>query len=299
MLRSIRGLTPPARPCLSCWPFCSQFGGIPVRAQSALPPVLRQVGFDQRLNAQVPLDLTFNDEAGQSVQLGDYFGSKPVILVLAYFRCPMLCTQVLERSGAGACSTCPFDVGKEFNVVTVSFDPRETPEMAAAKKKTYLERYGRPGAEAGWHFLTGERGVDPAPDRGRRLSLHLRRQERPVRPRQRHHDPDAAAGRSRATSTTSAIRPATCGWAWWRRRHNRIGSPVDQVLLFCFHYDPAEGKYGAIVMNFVRLGGVLTVLGHRDVSRRPVAAGAAESTASAKGAACGLASEALSRKRRR
>ena len=120
-----------------------------------LPPALREVRFDQRLNDQVPLDLEFVDETGRPVQLGDYFGEKPVILVLAYFECPMLCTQVLNGLVRGMLDM-PYTVGQEFNVVTVSFDPRETPTMAAAKRKTYLERYGRPGAAEGWHFLTGQ-----------------------------------------------------------------------------------------------------------------------------------------------
>src|SRR5947209_1461987 len=124
-------------------------------AQPALPPALRDVGFDQRLDEQVPLDLEFRDEWGRSVRLGDYFTDKPVILVLAYYRCPMLCTEVLNGLARGLLDVS-FDIGKEFQVVTVSFDPREQPELAAAKKRTYLERYGRPGAEAGWHFLTGD-----------------------------------------------------------------------------------------------------------------------------------------------
>src|SRR5579863_6394447 len=125
-----------------------------IAAQSGLPPALREVRFDQKLNDQVPLELPFLDESGSTVRLANYFRDKPVILVLAYFRCPMLCDQVLNGM-VQAMLDIPFDVGKEFNVITVSFDARETPEMATAKKKTYLERYGRPGAAAGWHFLTG------------------------------------------------------------------------------------------------------------------------------------------------
>ena len=124
-------------------------------AQSSLPPSLRTVRFDQRLNEQVPLELNFKDEAGKAVELREYFGNKPVILVLAYFRCLMLCTEVLNGL-VRALMDIPFDVGKEFNVITVSFDRRDTPTMAAAKKKTYLERYGRTGAANGWHFLTGD-----------------------------------------------------------------------------------------------------------------------------------------------
>src|SRR5262249_50879690 len=124
-------------------------------AQDSLPTALRGVRFDQRLNEQVPLELMFHDETGHLVRLSDYFGKKPVILVLAYYRCPRLCNEVLN--GLVRCLLdIPFDVGKDFTVVTVSFDSRETPALAAAKKKTYLERYGRPGAVEGWYFLTGE-----------------------------------------------------------------------------------------------------------------------------------------------
>jgi len=118
------------------------------------PPGLENVGMEQRLNEQIPLDLPFRDEAGKSVHLGDYFGKKPVILNLVYYKCPMLCGEVLS----GLTSTLKvlkFDVGKEFDVVTVSFDPRETPELAAAKKAVYMNRYKRDGAAEGWHFLTG------------------------------------------------------------------------------------------------------------------------------------------------
>ncbi len=163
-----------------------------VRADdSNLPSSLRKVGFDQHLNEQAPLDVQFKDEAGKAVTLGDYFGhGKPVILVLAYFRCPMLCTEVLNGLVRGMLDM-NLNLGTDFDAVTVSFDPRETPAMASAIKKTYLERYGRPGAEAGWHFLTGEPGVDRSFDQGGRLSVLLRRQERSVRSRQWHHDLDS------------------------------------------------------------------------------------------------------------
>src|SRR5436190_2148072 len=125
------------------------------RAEPSLPPMLRQVSLEQRLNEQVPLDLTFRDEADRAVRLGDYFGDKPVLLVLAYYRCPMLCTQVLNKLG-DALGGVKLNAGADFHVVVVSFDAREKPELAAAKKASYVENYGRPGADAGWHFLTGE-----------------------------------------------------------------------------------------------------------------------------------------------
>jgi protein SCO1/2 len=234
------------------------FGLGPVRAEPVLPPVLRGVGFDQRLNEQVPLDLAFKDESGQPVRLGDYFQGKPVILVLAYYRCPMLCTQVLNGL-VRALLDIPLDVGKEFEVVTVSFDPRETPELAAAKKKTYLERYGRPGAAAGWHFLTGEQ------DAIRRLteSVGFRYTYDPRNDQFAHASGLLVltpAGKISRYFYDITYSPRDLRLGLVEASANRIGSPADQVLLFCFHYDPAEGKYGPVIMNFVRLGGALTVL---------------------------------------
>lgn len=231
----------------------------PLWAESGLPPVLRSVGFDQRLDAQVPLDLVFRDEAGQAVHLGDYFGKKPVILVLAYYRCPMLCTMVLNGL-VRALLDVPFQAGKEFTIVTVSFDPRETPELAAAKKRTYLERYGREGAAEGWHFLTGEedaiQGLTDAV--GFRYTYDAK------------HDQFAHAsgimiltpkGRIARYFYDVTYSPRDLRLGLVEAAENKIGSPADQILLFCFHYDPAEGKYGPVIMNFVRLGGVLTILG--------------------------------------
>jgi protein SCO1 len=233
-------------------------GSQPVHAESSLPPILRPVGFDQRLNQQLPLDLPFMDEAGKPVKLADYFGDRPVILVLAYYRCPMLCTQVLNGL-VRAMLELPFNAGQDFRVITVSFDPRETPELAAAKKKTYVERYGRPGAEAGWHFLTGQA---EAIERltaavGFRYSYDA------------NHDQYAHASGIMVLTPTGKIsryfydinysgRDLRLGLV--EASENKIGSPVDQVLLYCFHYDPAEGRYGPTVMNLVRLGGVLTLL---------------------------------------
>src|SRR5262245_61504313 len=132
-------------------------GVVIARAQDVGPDdqILAKVGVDQRLNQQAPLDLTFHDEDGKSVRLGDYFGAKPVILTLNYFECPNLCTLVLTRL-TDSMRQLSFGVGDQFNVVTVSIDPREKPELAAAKKAVYLDRYGKPEAAGGWHFLTGD-----------------------------------------------------------------------------------------------------------------------------------------------
>lgn len=230
------------------------------RADAPLPQILRQVSFDQHLNAQVPLELPFKDEAGRSVKLGDYFHGRPVVLVLAYFRCPMLCTEVLN----GLVLTMldlPYRPGRDFDVLTVSFDDRETPKMAAAKKKTYVERYGRPGADEGWHFLTGDKAaIKQLTDTvGFRFTYDARND-------QFAH----AAGIMILTPQGKVSRylygidyaPRDFKLGLMEASHNKIGSPVERaVLFFCFHYVPEEGKYGVVIMNFVRLGGVLTVLG--------------------------------------
>jgi protein SCO1 len=230
----------------------------PAWGQAGLPPALREVGFDQKLNAQVPLDLVFRDETGQTVRLGDYFHGKPVILVPGYFRCPMLCGQV-QNGLIRALLDLQFDVGKDFYVLTVSFDPRETPEMAAAKKQTYLERYGRPGSADGWHFLTGADG-------------EIKRLTDAVGFRYRYdakHDQYAHAGGIVLLTPTGKVSryfydvrfsPRDLRLGLVEASENRIGSLADQVLLFCFHYDPEEGRYGPAVMRLVRLGGVLTML---------------------------------------
>ncbi len=219
---------------------------------------MQNVGFDQRLDAQVPLDLTFKDEAGTDVRLGDYFNNKPVILVLAYYRCPMLCTLVLNGLVQGMLDM-NFNAGREFNVVTVSFDPRETPDLAAEKKATYLTRYGRPGASAGWHFLTGKEDA-----------IHQLTQAVGFR-----YTYDAAADQFAHATGIVVLTPAgrisryfydvrfsgrDLRLALVEASANKIGSPIDQVLLFCFHYDPTIGRYGVAIMNLVRAGGVLTMV---------------------------------------
>jgi protein SCO1/2 len=220
--------------------------------------ILRDIGIDQHLDEQVPLDLTFRDEAGQPVTLGQYFGSKPVILALVYYECPMLCTLTLNGL-VSALRAVSFDVGNQFNVVTVSFNPAETASLAAAKKQTYLTSYGRSSADAGWHFLTGDaanikRLVDAVGFRYRYL---------PERKQFAH-----AAGITLLTPRGKIARyffgveyaPRDLRLGLVEAAQEHIGSPVDQLLLYCFHYDPVTGKYGAVVMNIVRLGGALTVL---------------------------------------
>jgi protein SCO1 len=227
-------------------------------AQPALPAALRNVVIEQKLNAQVPADLVFRDESGRSIQLGEYFGSKPIILALVYYECPMLCTQVLNGL-VGSLKALSFDAGAQFLVLTVSFDPRETPELAAAKKESYMGRYSRPGAAGGWHFLTGPESSIEALTQA--VGFRYRYD---VEKGQFAH----ASGIMVLTPQGKISRyfygieysPRDLRLGLVEASNNRIGSPVDQLLLFCYHYDPATGKYGAVVMNFVRLGGAATVL---------------------------------------
>jgi protein SCO1/2 len=228
--------------------------------ESGLPPALREVKIEQRLNEQVPLDLRFKDETGRDVSLGQYFNqAKPVVLSLVFYKCPMLCTQILTGLMASLRSQT-FDVGREFDVLTVSFDSRETPEMAAEKKQYYLERYNRQGAEKGWHFLVGDE------ENIRRLTeavgFHYNYDEKS---KQFAH----ASGIMVLTPEGKLSRyfygieynPRDLRFGLIEASDNRIGSAVDQLLLYCYHYDPATGRYGPVVMNIMRLGGVATVLG--------------------------------------
>jgi protein SCO1/2 len=234
---------------------CTLVSGV-ARAQQA-PPV-EKMRFDQRLDHQVPLDLPFVDEAGKAVRLGDYFGEKPVILVLAYYSCPMLCTQVLNGL-SDAMRQLPFTVGKEFNVVTVSFDARETPELAAKKKKTYVASYGRPGAAEGWHFLTGQQdAIDRLTEATGFHYVYNAKKDMFDHP----------AGIMVLTPAGKISRyfydirfvPRDLRLGLVEASAEKIGSPTDQVLLFCSHYDPDTGKYTANVLMFVRVGGVLTIV---------------------------------------
>lgn len=228
--------------------------------QNGLPTALQEVKIEQRLNEQLPLDLQFKDETGRTVQLVEYFNkSKPVILSLVFYRCPMLCNQILSGLMAGLRSQT-FAVGKEFDVLTVSFDPRETFELAAEKKQSYVERYNRPGAEKGWHFLTGD-------------AENIRRLTESVG---FHYNYDEKTNQFAHASGIMLLTPEGklsryfYGIEYNARdlrlglveaSNNKIGSAVDQLLLFCYHYDPATGRYGPAVMNIMRLGGVVTVLG--------------------------------------
>jgi len=245
----------------------------------AMPSLLQDIGLDQKLNEKLPLSLDFVDETGRAVKLGDYFGKRPVILALVYYECPMLCTQVLN----GLVSTLGvmnFTVGKEFDVVAVSFDPGETPELARGKKIAYVDRYKRPGSEAGWHFLTGTQHSITQLTRavGFRYAYNA------------EIDQYAHASGIMVVTPDGRLSHYFYGIEYGGRdlrlalvdaADRKIGSPVDQLLLACFHYDPKSGKYSLAIMRFVQAAGILTVAGiglgilwlRRD-RQRPLAGGA-------------------------
>jgi protein SCO1/2 len=226
---------------------------------TGLPPALHEVKIEQRLNEQVPLDLQFKDETGRTVHLSEYInGSKPVILSLVFYQCPMLCNQILNGLMASLRAQS-FDAGKEFEVLTVSFDPRETPELAAEKKQSYIQRYNRAGAERGWHFLTGDA------ENIRRLTDAVGfRYNYDEKTNQFAH----ASGIMVMTPFGKLSRyfygieynPRDLRLGLVEASDNKIGSTVDQLLLYCYHYDPATGKY-AWVVSIYRWGGGITVLG--------------------------------------
>jgi protein SCO1 len=225
---------------------------------TTMPAQLQNVGFDPQLNAQIPLDLPFVDENGSNVQLRDYFKQKPVVLAFVYYGCPMLCNQV-EQGVVGSLRMLSFTPGRDYEVVFVSFDPRESPDMAAQKKKSALDHFRRPETASGWHFLTGTKeSIDAAtkaanfrysfdtktnlfahasgillltPDG--RISRYFYGVEYPGRD-MRLGLVDASAG--------------------------KIGTPIDHVLLFCYQYDPSSATYSASILKIIRLGGILTVL---------------------------------------
>ncbi len=228
------------------------------------PPILREVKLDQKLNGQAPLEAEFRDEQGQTVTLGDCMAGKTTLLVMAYFRCPKLCTQVLNDLASGLRGV-PWKLGDEYNVVTVSFDDRETPAMAEAKKKSYVENYGLPGMDKGWHFLTGKQPsilrlanaigfqfrYDPKNDLFAHPSCAI-----VLTPQGKvsryflglHANKEGAYARDLRLGLVEAS-------------EYKIGTPVvDRVMLFCYRYDPETGKYTMTALNLVRAAGVITVL---------------------------------------
>jgi protein SCO1 len=225
------------------------------------PPGLKNVGIEQHLNDQIPPDLTFRDETGKSVRLADYFGRKPMILNLVYYQCPMLCGEVLSGLES-ALRVLKFDVGKEFDVLTVSFDPKETPEMAAAKKAEFMKRYGRAGAAEGWHFLTGPQASVDALTKAAGFDYEY----------------DPKTGQFAHATAIMVLTPEGKIAQYYygvefapkdlrlglvQASQNKIGSVVDEVLLYCYHYNPDTGKYGAIISRILKIaaGATIFVLG--------------------------------------
>lgn len=219
--------------------------------------IIKGVHFEQKLNEPLPLELTFQDEAGQTVQLGNYFGHKPVILVFAYYECPMLCTLVLNGL-LTSLNQLTFDVGNQFEIITVSIDPSEGPEIAAAKKEVYLEQYRRPSAAEGWHFLTGEQAAIVQLTQAAGF----------------HYQYDADKGEYAHPTGIMVVTPGGKLARYFygidfpardlrlglvEAAANEIGSPVDQLLLLCYHYDPTVGQYTVAIMNIIRLAGLTTV----------------------------------------
>lgn len=225
---------------------------------SNVPPQFKEVTFAQRLNERLPLDATFRDETGRTVALGEYFGRKPVVLAFVYYQCPMLCSQTMNGISS-ALKVLPFVPGKEFEVVLISFDPRDTPEAANAKKRAHMEHWKVHDTAAGWHFLTGDEATirqvtsaagftykwDEASGQFAHVSGLLTL------------TPD---GRLSRYFYGVEYSPKELRMALVESGEGRVGSPIEELLLYCFQYDPHSGRYGLVVMNLVRLGGLLTLV---------------------------------------
>ena len=223
------------------------------------PPGLEQVGITQKLDAQLALDLTFRDETGKSVQLKEYFGKKPVILNFAYYTCPMLCGELLKGLTTSL-KGLKFELGNEFDVVTVTIDPHDTPETATEKKAEYIQRYGHPERAAGWHFLTGSQESITALTKATGFGYSYNEQTM-----QFAHATAimiiTPQGKLAQYFYGIDFAPKDLRLGIVQASNEKIGNLVDQVLLYCYHYDPATGKYGAIVARVLKLSGLVTVLG--------------------------------------
>jgi protein SCO1/2 len=220
--------------------------------------VLRDVNIDQLLNHQVPFDLEFRDETGKTVKLQDYFNDKPVVLSLVYYDCPQLCTMALTGL-LGVLKTLPMQPGKDFVSLTVSFDPREKPELAAAKKAEYIKRLGKPEAAAGWHFLTGDEARIEALTR----AVGFRFVWDPVTKQYAH-----SSGLIVITPEGKVSRyffgieyfPRDLRFGLIDASQGRIGSLADQVILYCYMYDPERGTYGLVITRLLRIMATLTIV---------------------------------------
>ena len=225
---------------------------------STMPRPLREIGFDQNLDQYVPLDVPFRDESGRTVRLADYFGSRPVVLVFAYYDCPMLCTQVINGLST-ALNLLSLAPGKDFEIVTVSFNPRDTPATASAKKAVYLERYTRDGAARAWHFLSGD---EPSIDRLTKAAGF--RYVWDAETKQFAHPTGVIVltpdGRLSRYLFGIEYGPRDLRYALVEASAGGVGNAVDTLLLYCYHYDPMTGRYGFVVMRAVRIAGAATVL---------------------------------------
>jgi protein SCO1/2 len=227
------------------------------RSSAGLPAALRNVGFEPPLNGPLPLGIGLRDENGRDVHLGDYFGHKPVLLALVYYGCPMLCNQV-EQGVVGSLKMLSFNAGRDYEVVFVSFDPRETADMAAQKKESALGHYGRPDTASGWHFLTGATDSIDALTTAANFRYSFNEKTGIFE----HASgillltPDGRISRYfygveyPARDVRLGLVDASAG---------KIGNPIDHLLLYCFQYDPSTARYSATILRMIRLGGVLTI----------------------------------------
>jgi len=226
---------------------------------ATLPAPLREIGFDQNLDQRIPLDTEFIDESGRTVPLSTYFGKRPVVLLFAYYECPMLCTQVINGL-ASALNVISLQPGQDFEIVTVSFDPRDTPASAAAKKSHYIERYNRPGAADSWHFLTGKQ------ESITRLTKAAGFRYVWDAPTNQFAHPSGVIvltpdGRLSRYLFGIEYGPRDLRLGIVEASEGKVGTPADALLLYCYHYDPMTGRYGIVIMRVLRLAGVLTLFG--------------------------------------
>jgi protein SCO1/2 len=251
-------LSTPLNAQMAAGPATAGYKQEPGIVSTALPAPLREIGFDQNIDQRLPLDTTFRNEAGATVQLGDYFGKRPVVLVFAYYDCPMLCTVVINGL-SGALGVMNLEPGKDFEIVTVSINPHDTPAAAAAKKAVYLERYKRPGAAQSWHFLTG----DP-PQIARLTKAAGFRYAWDAETKQYAHPSGVIVvtpdGRLSKYLFGVEYGPRDLRFGIVEASAGTAGTPVDALLLYCYHYDPTTGRYGLVIMRIIRMAGAATVL---------------------------------------
>ena len=230
----------------------------PGTPSSTMPAPLREIGFDQNIDGTVPLDTVFRDESGRTVRLGEYFGKRPVVMVFAYYDCPMLCTLVVNGL-ASALGVMSLEPHRDFEIVTVSFNPADTPAGAAAKKAAALTRYNRTGAAEGWHFLTGDQESIARLTRAAGF-----RYTWDAATKQFAHPSGIVVltpeGRLARYLFGIEYGPRDLRFALVEASSGRVGSKVDALLLFCYHYDPATGRYGLVIMRTIRVAGAATVV---------------------------------------